>query len=73
MPASSWAMPPKASARPSTTGWPLAASSPALNMLNTSRVSPKEPSPSGAGSAIAVPVRVPLLSTAARIGSSSTA
>src|SRR3954452_6427433 len=52
MPASSWASPPYASARPSTTGSPPLPTRPALNMLRTNVVSANAPSPRGPGSAV---------------------
>src|SRR3954468_2230356 len=51
MPASTCARPPYASARPNTTGSPLAETSPELNMLRTNVVSANAASPSGPGSA----------------------
>src|SRR4051795_11368501 len=51
MPASSWAMPPYASASPSTTGLPGAATRSALNMLSTNVVSANAARPKGPGSA----------------------
>src|SRR5918997_5556205 len=52
MPASTWIAPPYASATPKTIGWPAAGNRPALNRLSRNVVSAKQPSPSGAGSAI---------------------
>src|SRR3954447_22138349 len=52
MPASSWAIPPYASARPRTTGTPLSLTRPALKKLRTKVVSANAASPRGAGSPI---------------------
>src|SRR5205823_3294263 len=52
MPASSWAIPPYASASPKTTGSPLPLTRPALKKLRTKVVSANAARPRGAGSPI---------------------
>src|SRR3569623_1505129 len=58
MPARTWAMPPYASASPSTTGSPVLLTRPALKKLSTNVVSANAARPRGAGSAIAIAAAV---------------
>src|SRR3954451_12625451 len=69
MPASSWASPPQASARPKTIGSPPAPMSLALKTLRQNVVSAKAASPSGPGSAMGVGTNPTRWASVAEVGS----